>query len=182
MENGFNSAFPVIIWNNALIDGHNRYHICQKHKIEFVFIEQDFASRSAAKMWIIENQLGRRNINNIIRNDLLGRWYNEDKRSRGNPNGFAQINQFRKNCGIGDTEPADIIVKPADIIAKQAGVSSRTVEYAAKITEAIDTITANTGISRATILTRKINYKQEDLTDLAKHDKEFQLRVMEKVK
>jgi len=26
---------PLITWNGILIDGHNRYEICRKHKIKF---------------------------------------------------------------------------------------------------------------------------------------------------
>lgn len=35
-ENGFNKAFPIIIWKNhqIIVDGHNRYEICQKLGIE----------------------------------------------------------------------------------------------------------------------------------------------------
>jgi hypothetical protein len=80
VENGFNPAFPVIIWNNTLIDGHNRYSICQKHNIEFTTIEQDFASRDEAYAWIIDNQLARRNINSITRDNLIGRRYKVEKK------------------------------------------------------------------------------------------------------
>lgn len=36
VENGFNPAFPLIIWkgHNILVEGHNRYAICRKHNIE----------------------------------------------------------------------------------------------------------------------------------------------------
>ncbi len=59
-------------------------------------------------MWIIENQLGRRNINNIIRNDLLGRWYNETKNVWGT-NQFAANSLNRIPQNEGSSENADII-------------------------------------------------------------------------
>lgn len=53
---------PIITWNETIIDGHNRYSICQKHGIDCPHVEREFKSRDAAKIWIIENQFGRRNL------------------------------------------------------------------------------------------------------------------------
>lgn len=53
---------PIITWNGTIIDGHNRYHICDEHGIEFRTTEREFASRDAAKLFIISNQLSRRNL------------------------------------------------------------------------------------------------------------------------
>ena len=58
---------PLIFWKkgnkNILIDGHNRYKICKKHNISFKLIEKKFNSIDEVKDWIIENQIGRRNLN-----------------------------------------------------------------------------------------------------------------------
>ena len=61
---------PIITWNGVIVDGHNRYAICQKHAIEYENRERQFESRDAAKIWIIENQFGRRNLNNYQRSAL----------------------------------------------------------------------------------------------------------------
>lgn len=61
---------PLITWNGTIIDGHNRYHICEKHGIEFKTVEHKFTSRDAAKIWIIENQFGRRNLSSYDRAQL----------------------------------------------------------------------------------------------------------------
>lgn len=53
---------PIEVWNGVIVDGHNRYAICQKHAIEYENRERQFESRDAAKIWIIENQFGRRNL------------------------------------------------------------------------------------------------------------------------
>jgi DNA repair photolyase len=53
---------PLILWNDILVDGHNRYIICTKNKISFKTITQDFPDRDAVKEWIIKNQFGRRNL------------------------------------------------------------------------------------------------------------------------
>ncbi|MGA1977028.1 MAG: hypothetical protein ABSG89_04150 [Bacteroidales bacterium] len=53
---------PLVLWNDTLIDGHNRYEICTKHHIEFKTIQMDFKDDIEAKKWILNNQLGRRNL------------------------------------------------------------------------------------------------------------------------
>lgn len=58
---------PIIVWNNTIIDGHNRFRIAQEHALSFNVKEMSFQSRDDAKRWIIENQLGRRNISKYER-------------------------------------------------------------------------------------------------------------------
>lgn len=53
----------LVVWNGIIIDGHNRYKICQEHDIPFEIVERSFDSREEAKEWIIRNQLSRRNLN-----------------------------------------------------------------------------------------------------------------------
>lgn len=53
---------PIITWQGTIVDGHNRYRICQEHGIEFKTAEIVFGSKDAAKIWIIENQFARRNL------------------------------------------------------------------------------------------------------------------------
>ncbi len=53
---------PIITWNGTIIDGHNRYAICRAEGIEFDAVEKDFKDETAAKVWIIDNQGGRRNL------------------------------------------------------------------------------------------------------------------------
>jgi hypothetical protein len=52
----------LIAWGDILIDGHNRYEICTKLHLPFKVHRMDFAGRDDAKVWIIRNQLGRRNL------------------------------------------------------------------------------------------------------------------------
>jgi ParB-like chromosome segregation protein Spo0J len=61
---------PVCIWNGVIIDGHNRYTIARKHNLPFNTCEMNFEDENQAKMWIIKNQLGRRNIFDYSRGEL----------------------------------------------------------------------------------------------------------------
>ena len=53
---------PIITWNGVIVDGHNRYNITQKHALVCPTRERQFESRDAAKLFIISNQLSRRNL------------------------------------------------------------------------------------------------------------------------
>jgi len=52
----------LVVWRDVLIDGHNRYEICIGAGISFDVVEREFESRDDAKVWIIKNQFGRRNL------------------------------------------------------------------------------------------------------------------------
>lgn len=52
----------LVVWNGILVDGHNRYEICEKHGIPYDTVEMEFANRNEAIVWIIKNQFGRRNL------------------------------------------------------------------------------------------------------------------------
>jgi hypothetical protein len=61
---------PILLWNNTIIDGFNRFCICVSNQIGFNTEEMHFSSRKEAKLWIVENQLGRRNLSDAARIEL----------------------------------------------------------------------------------------------------------------
>lgn len=61
---------PLVVWNGVLIDGHNRYEIAKKHGLDYETVERDFYSEDEARAWIIQNQLGRRNLSKYDRSVL----------------------------------------------------------------------------------------------------------------
>lgn len=62
---------PLIVWNGVIVDGHNRHAICQKHSIPFAVSEKSFDSREDAMLWMLRNQLGRRNLNDYQRGEMV---------------------------------------------------------------------------------------------------------------
>ena len=75
---------PLIVWNDVIVDGHNRYHILQKHpEIQFTTYEKQFPDRYAAISWICKNQLGRRNLTPQQFKYLIGQQYEAEKVSHG---------------------------------------------------------------------------------------------------
>lgn len=53
---------PLTTWRGFLVDGHNRYEICTRHKLPYTTIELDVPDRAAVKAWMFQHQLGRRNL------------------------------------------------------------------------------------------------------------------------
>ena len=60
----------IKVWRDYIIDGHNRYAICQKHGLSYGVQKIRLANKNAAKLWIAENQLGRRNLTKAMRIEL----------------------------------------------------------------------------------------------------------------
>ena len=58
---------PLVVWQGTLIDGHNRYEIAKRHNLPFKTEEMQFADRDAAIVWIVDNQLDRRNLTPALR-------------------------------------------------------------------------------------------------------------------
>ena len=60
----------IILWNNYIIDGHNRYKIAKQWNLEIQTESKSFSSEEAVKEWMILNQFGRRNLSNYQRSVL----------------------------------------------------------------------------------------------------------------
>lgn len=64
---------PIVVWKetNLVLDGHNRYDICHKHNIKLKEpLRLSFSDRDTAAIWIINNQLSRRNLTPYQRSAL----------------------------------------------------------------------------------------------------------------
>jgi len=57
-------------WRGYIIDGHNRYEICGKHGLPFKVQKIPLVSKTDVKVWIADNQLGRRNLSKAMRIEI----------------------------------------------------------------------------------------------------------------
>ena len=135
---------PLIVWNHEgktiLVDGHNRYEILQElgRLDEIQTTELVFDTRENALDWIINNQLGRRNLPPDAAALLRGKLYTAERipaKERlfkpgvsANPGGVPKT----EDCHSGSPETI------ADAIAKKTGVSARTIARDAKFAEAVE--------------------------------------------
>ncbi|WP_027014957.1 hypothetical protein [Comamonas composti] len=61
----------LVLWGNLLIDGHNRYGICQKHGLPFNTIQAtQFKTMDDVHLWMIDQHLGRRSVSDFQRGVL----------------------------------------------------------------------------------------------------------------
>lgn len=62
----------LVVWKgrDILVDGHNRHELSQKHNIEYRTVEREFNSRADVVIWMIQNQLARRNVQPFVRGEL----------------------------------------------------------------------------------------------------------------
>jgi hypothetical protein len=61
----------LVLWGDVLVDGHNRYGICQKHDLPFQTVQNTrFKSIDDVHLWMIDQHLGRRSISDFLRGVL----------------------------------------------------------------------------------------------------------------
>ena len=115
----------LVLWGNILIDGHNRYKICMKHNIEFRTIQREFKDRDEVLLWIMQNQLSRRNLSDFQRVELVRKCEDAVKTQ-------AKARQKATQFGGGD-KFTTTVEKSRDTLGKMAGVSGSTYEHAAVV-------------------------------------------------
>lgn len=140
LRDGIQDALKV--WQGILIDGHNRYEIAKRHGLTFTTTEMQFATRDDAKIWIIKNQLGRRNINDYTRGELVTQ-FKTIIASRAKERQLSTLKQNTVLANLPEREEISIAVENQPIntreeLAKMADVSPRNM---AKIEKLVDNAT-----------------------------------------
>lgn len=118
---GCRETVKVFIYEGkyVIVDGHNRYRICKEHKIPFKVEVLPIKSLEKAKEWLIETQLGRRNVSNFVKCEFVlpmrESLIKEGRRRQG---------WRKKECDVSsDLMKADERVNTQRILADLAGVS-----------------------------------------------------------
>jgi ParB-like chromosome segregation protein Spo0J len=131
---------PITVWKDhgILLDGHNRFEICERNGISYQVFELPFSTEAEAKSWMIRNQFGRRNLSDAMRIKLalaLKEQMAEQakiKMSESGKKGGRPNKSSGKNPGInlsqGFREP-----RTTDALARLAGVSRCTLEKGEKV-------------------------------------------------
>lgn len=159
---------PLVIWHNnsdqyILIDGHNRYNICKTHQIDFKIFIKDFESLEDVKDWMINNQLGRRNVTEETKSWLRGLQYKREKKKQG----WQSAKETKKY----KSAPKDgNYNRTVQIIAEQHNVSSSTVQRDEKFVDAVEILSGKNASLKKDILNRKIRIPKTELIKLANKD------------
>jgi hypothetical protein len=160
IENGCRDS--LVLWNDILIDGHNRYAICSKHNIPFNTVSKEFASREEVLIWIISTQVSRRNLTPIQLSHYRGLHYKADKKIVTNVDG---INQFKEVEEHSVPQPQNLTT--ATRLANKYKVSSMTIKRDAKVAEAIDAIGETSQEAKRMILSGETKIDKKELEALS---------------
>lgn len=121
----------ILVWDRGddlvIVDGHNRYKIAREHNLKWSHKVMNFESREDAMLWMIDNQLGKRNlpkydktILNLRKQEILS------KKSK-------EISLSNLKRGNSEGQKSDARGRVDEQIGKMAGVSRDTVRKVAKI-------------------------------------------------
>lgn len=61
---------PLVAWNRVLVDGHNRHEICTRLGLPFKTVSMKFTDEIEAKLWILDNSEGKRNLCDLDRIEI----------------------------------------------------------------------------------------------------------------
>jgi hypothetical protein len=88
----------LTIWEEkgVLLDGHNRYAICRKHKLRYRADLISLPDLDAAKLWIINEQYGRRNLTDEQRSYFRGTQYELEKKLAHRPRNLLKFTATRR--------------------------------------------------------------------------------------
>lgn len=150
----------LIVWENdnslVLIDGHNRFKICSKHKISYEIEKRSFKSLDDVKKWMLQNQLGRRNLNPDQLSYYRGLKYLSSKKQKG---GYSNVESK------GHIEPST-----SEVLSKEFKVSESTIKRDSKFAEALNIVGISNSKLKNEILSGKVKVKKSDLQVLLKDE------------
>ena len=173
---------PLIVWNDTIVDGHNRYRIAQAHPgIGFRTHEKRFNNRYEALSWICKNQLGRRNLTPMQKKYLVGERYDAEK----NITSFnGNQHTLSRESGLGQNDPDQKAHGTRTKVAKETNTSESYVKRADQYAKGINAAEEVLPGIKNDLLTGKYKPKETDVAAIARaspeerREKAEQLRVI----
>ncbi len=151
----------IVLWNDVIVDGHNRYEICQRHGLPFETTSKDFASRDTAKIWIISTQFARRQLTREEMVFYRGVQYNLEKLVKGTNNQYVQQSENGQNVRFHSDE-----ANTAQRLAGQYNVAERTIRRDGDVADAINRIGEASPDAKKKILKGKAGINKKELGKL----------------
>ena len=149
---------PLTLWGDVIIDGHNRFEICTNNEIEFKTVQEEFESEDDAIDWMIDNQLGRRDLTDNERRYFRGLQHEREKKKQGTNNQFIK-SEKRHNDGFQST---------SEKLAIQHNVSPRTIERDAVFAKGVDKIATVNPELKEEILSGSSDFTKKEIIEIAK--------------
>ena len=165
---------PIQVWRGVIIDGHHRHKILQKHpEIEYSTCEMPFECEAEAIAWICCAQLGRRNINEMQRDYLLGKRYSAEKEFRGGDRKSDPQKSKAQN------EPLISTHVTAERIAQENNISKSTVRRAEYLANGIDAAEEEHPGIKEMIFSGNITPSKNEVCKIARLPKEERKEAVE---
>ncbi len=124
----------LVVWGDILVDGHNRYRICEAHGVAYNVVQRDFADRNEVLLWMLHNQLGRRNLNDFQRVEMVRKCEGAVK-AKAKERQLSGLVQNTSTVKEKLPERGAIGEQSRDELGAMAGVSGKTYEHATTILE-----------------------------------------------
>jgi hypothetical protein len=172
---------PLIVWNNTLVDGYNRYAILQKHpEIYFSTMPLPFESREEVLAWICKNQLGRRNLTPGQKLFLIGKQYEAEKSAHGESRKelHDENGRFHRSC---QTDNSGETMKTCERIAEENGVSTATVLRASKYMKGVEIADELMPGLKQSILSGQTKVSKADMRNLANANYDDRKRTLQDI-
>ena len=166
---------PITVWNDTIIDGHNRYKIILNHpELKWRTREMQFDDKWQAFDWMYKNQLGRRNLTDEQRRYLLGKLYEARKHTHG---GDRKSEDFSsgQNGALKNGRVRDQIMK-------EQNVGQKTVERSEHYAHGIDAIREEEPALAESILKAETKVSKVAIQDIGQAKPEYRPEMIQAVK
>jgi hypothetical protein len=150
------SKTPIYV----LIDGHNRFSIISEHTLDYRINLMSFPSLNAVKEYMIDYQLGRRNLTPEQSSFLRGKRYLQEKQKRGG------YKTDKRNIDVSEE------------LGKTYGVSNRTIKRDGEYAAGLEKITAPL---RNEILSGKQKVPKSLIKDIGKDAELIQVNSLDEL-
>ena len=148
---------PICLWNGFIIDGHNRYEISLRHQLKFESVKFDFETEEDVKNWMIEKQLGQRNLTQGQKDYLIGKRYENEKQKQGTRNDLT-------------LDQNDLMLSTAQKIAKEIGIGEAQVKRNEQFAQGVDKMSDEL---KQQVLQGNSNINKADIQLIAKAEHTF---------
>ena len=133
-----------------ILDGHNRYNIAQRHQLDYKFtIAENVVSLEDAQLYMLQIQLGRRNLNDAQQRYFLGLEYQY------------MLEKAKR------TDRKQTAGRTREVLAKDRNINPQQVYRAAKYAAAVDAIGQESPQAKADILAGVVKPRLGDMEELA---------------
>ena len=173
-----------------LVDGHNRHKICTQHNLPFEVYILSFESQKEVKDYMINLQLGRRNLSQNQISYFRGLRYNNEKAdkldnllpdsSKGHfdpsKNGGQKTDKLETESPKGQNDPS--VKTTAERLAKEYNVSPKTIKRDAEFADGLQKIDSEL---RNNILEGKIKIDKGSIQKLSKSQTEKPIKSIQEL-